>query len=764
MSNHRSRRGRFHSSLEDARAQRDSPLSLDRPGDETPETWFLGPKGENVDFLKTLVATAIDANVAARRDYMPNDPGMFGEGPKKDLAPSETFISDALANMLHYLRGSIPLSSFRNLSHMYWDQSLPGLVGYIAALLYNQNNVAAEASPATTLFEMEVGDDLCRMLGFEIPDADATDSGAIRPWGHITCDGSVANSESIWASRNTKYLAVALARAIEEDSALAAARQATVRLLSGERARLLELSPWQLLNLPIDEVLGLSPRIARTSGIAAATIEAALSRTSVQSLGLVEFHRRYLPEIPPPVLLAPATAHYSWAKALALVGLGSASLISIPVDLDGRMDTVELRKAIDRCLSERRPVMQVTAVMGSTEESAVDPLSEILAVRTESREMGLEFSVHADGAWGGYFASLLRKPRNHGKDHATVQSVHEAEDDPRHALLLGDRGKGDRNAALTAPAMMFSPFVMRQFLALRHVDTITADPHKSGFVPYPAGSLCYRNGAMRDTISFKAPVVFHGGVDPSVGLYGIEGSKPGAAAAAVYLSHRVIRTDRSGYGRLLGRCIFNSKRLYAALVGLSGPNFTLTPFQRLPAERDPAATLRDVADQKAEIARRIVPLADADLVGALLHDPDLFRLFQDIGPDLTIATYAFNFVTAEGVNHDLALMNEMNDRIFNKLSMHVFNGGHIPTAPMFVTSSSFDPKSYGQAFVDTFARRAGAIPQDGVPVSFLISTTQNPWLSEGGAGDFIARIVKVLGETAAQTADEVMTRHNLNPP
>jgi hypothetical protein len=33
---------------------------------------------------------------------------------------------------------------------MYWDQALPAVVGYIAALLYNQNNVAAEASPATT--------------------------------------------------------------------------------------------------------------------------------------------------------------------------------------------------------------------------------------------------------------------------------------------------------------------------------------------------------------------------------------------------------------------------------------------------------------------------------------------------------------------------------------------------------------------------------------------------------------------------------------
>ena len=44
---------------------------------------------------------------------------------------------------------------------------------------------------------------------------------------------------------------------------------------------------------------------------------------------------------------------------------------------------------------------------------------------------------------------------------------------------------------------------------------------------------------MRDLLSFSAPVVFHGQTDPTVGIFGIEGSRPGAAAAAVYLSQQV---------------------------------------------------------------------------------------------------------------------------------------------------------------------------------------------------------------------------------
>ena len=42
---------------------------------------------------------------------------------------------------------------------MNWDTSLPANVGYIAGLLYNQNNVASEGGPATTLMEIEVTDD-----------------------------------------------------------------------------------------------------------------------------------------------------------------------------------------------------------------------------------------------------------------------------------------------------------------------------------------------------------------------------------------------------------------------------------------------------------------------------------------------------------------------------------------------------------------------------------------------------------------------------
>ena len=75
------------------------------------------------------------------------------------------------------------------------DQSLPAILGYLSTMFYNPNNVAFEASPFTTLIELEVGKQLCDMLGYKTVE---DDSDTPLSWAHITCDGTVANLESIW--------------------------------------------------------------------------------------------------------------------------------------------------------------------------------------------------------------------------------------------------------------------------------------------------------------------------------------------------------------------------------------------------------------------------------------------------------------------------------------------------------------------------------------------------------------------------------------
>lgn len=73
-------------------------------------------------------------------------------------------------------------------------------------MLYNQNNVATEASAVTTAIEQEVGEDLCKMLQFR-SHVDGFDKTQFpHAWGHITSCGSVANFEGAWAARSMFYL------------------------------------------------------------------------------------------------------------------------------------------------------------------------------------------------------------------------------------------------------------------------------------------------------------------------------------------------------------------------------------------------------------------------------------------------------------------------------------------------------------------------------------------------------------------------------
>lgn len=75
------------------------------------------------------------------------------------------------------------------------DMAMPGLLGYFMTMIYNPNNVAVEASPFTTVVELKAGKQLCEMFGYNI---DEKAKELPLAWGHITCDGTVANLESIW--------------------------------------------------------------------------------------------------------------------------------------------------------------------------------------------------------------------------------------------------------------------------------------------------------------------------------------------------------------------------------------------------------------------------------------------------------------------------------------------------------------------------------------------------------------------------------------
>ena len=104
-------------------------------------------------------------------------------------------LQDSYTRMMRLLCDySVPFFSQRYAGHMTFETSLPGILGWTSTVLCNPNNVAFEASPITTRLEIDVGHDMCEMLGYNEKGSD----GKPQYWGHIACDGTVANLESIW--------------------------------------------------------------------------------------------------------------------------------------------------------------------------------------------------------------------------------------------------------------------------------------------------------------------------------------------------------------------------------------------------------------------------------------------------------------------------------------------------------------------------------------------------------------------------------------
>jgi len=709
---------------------------LNGPGTNSLAAWFLGPKAENQSLFSDLIVKGIDANCKDRIDYFPDDPPyVTPERKDEEYNQSVEALKAEYQKLLDNLKGSVPFFSYRYQAHMNWDLTIPGMLGYFAAMLYNQNNVALEASPVTSQLEALVGNDLCKMLGFPVPQEGSPSikhsqkySTKISPWGHITCDGSVANLEAMWAARNLKYYPLSVVAALRNEKVLEPAKNMLVILNDGSRARLTKLDTWTLLNLNIDVILNLTVRMENEYGISSHDITNALDPYLLQSLGFDSFNREFVSGFHQPVIMGCSTKHYSWPKNAAVLGIGKNNFINISIDKDARMDTKYLRTELDRCLERRQPVIMVVVVLGSTEESAVDPLSEVLSIREEYRKAGLEFVVHVDAAWGGYFASLLRKPKNN------------------IARKINNEGLQD------TPVLQLNEYVTEQYESLPAADSITIDPHKAGYIPYPAGGLCYRNSCMRNLVAFLAPEVYHSdNLDATMGIYGIEGSKPGASAAGVYLSHHIIRPDQSGYGQILGKALFNSKRFYASVITMAAPTdpFIIVPVQQIPAEKQ-GKSQKEI-DAQLKYIRENIAEKEND---ALVNDPEAMSLLKELGSDQIIITYAFNFKNMEGkLNTDPVLANKFNKAIFDNLSLSP-DRKKTEKTPLIITTSEFDPGVYGESFVRNFMKRLGVKDDKLVTMKFISSTTMCPWLTATRDGNFIPTLIKDFREAILTTVND----------
>ncbi|MGD8751433.1 MAG: pyridoxal-dependent decarboxylase [Anaerolineales bacterium] len=593
---------------------------------------FLGPKAENADLVEQMLLNVYRDYIFWRRNFHPEDRAVILPEDRRSQSYEE-FVSRfqrELFTLLGELKSDIPFFSPRYIGHMLADVSLPALVGYIATMLYNPNNIAWEGSPVTTMIEIQVGRELAGMLGFG-----TTPEELALTWGHITSGGTLANMESIWIAKAVKFLALAVRQA--------AIDLGVTGLAAGPADKSLDkITSWELVNLSPVEALDLKERFIlrfveqhpeMTADKALEQANEHLNQHSILSLGDHSFFSGLTGDhaLQPGVIFAPQTKHYSWSKLPGAIGIGARKVVPIPVDAKYRMDTNQLRQKLEWAMEERIPVIAVIAVVGATEEGAVDPVNELVSLRQEFTARGLSFYIHCDAAYGGYLTTCFRS--RDGKFRGLKEMQREYAGWPQED-------------------------VYKSYLALKDVDSVTIDPHKLGYVPYPAGAIVFRDGRVKELVAQEAAYVLGSRKDPQpseihIGKYILEGSKPGAAAAATFLSHRVVPPDETGYGMVLGQTL---------------------------------CIARAFQDRFKEFAQTI-------------QDEFICRLLTS--PDTNIVVYVFNPVG----NDRLDLMNRFNQTLYREFSIDPSRP--VQTRRFIVSHTDLSHELYNPAVIREFLEKMG---------------------------------------------------------
>jgi glutamate/tyrosine decarboxylase-like PLP-dependent enzyme len=525
-----------------ARMSAARPFPNDTPRDHTLDACFLGPYGENDALLEKLVVEFLRDHVYWRRNFHPEDPPAIGTAAAHhpDYLAFESRMRRELHQLSAQLKKSVPFHSPRYIGHMASDLLLPGLAAQILTLPYNPNNVSEDAAPVTVDMEVQAGLQLARMLGYP---HDPAQPGCA--FGHLTSGGTLANYQALRLALALKAFPVALRAARVPDLALPGDDWAAFNLPQAATIALLEAwQRWLAAQAPAE----------RKRWIALVDAE------RIEQRGLAGFFAAH-PGLNVPRVLVPITAHYSWSKGVKLLGLGRDQLELLPTD-GMRLDADALRDTLTRFARERQSVLMCVAVLGGTEYGTIDPLAAVLAAREESRRAGLDFAVHVDAAWGGYLATLFRHEDGSLRTREEVAADY-----------------------VDFPA----PAVHAAFAALGDTDSITVDPHKLGYLPYGSGAFVCRDHRAMALLAERADYVFHGEAAGdyltryrSLGQYIPEGSKSGAAAAAVYVTHKVLPLDHAHFGRLPRATVRAAEAFHAGAkklaLELAGCAHALVPF------------------------------------------------------------------------------------------------------------------------------------------------------------------------------------------
>ena len=208
-------------------------------------------------------------------------------------------------------------------------------------------------------------------------------------------------------------------------------------------------------------------------------------------------------------ILAGEQAHYTHSR---ISGVLQLRFEKVECDTRGRMDVNVLAQRV-----VRGDVGTVVATMGTTATGSVDPLPEILELREQ-----FGFRVHVDAAYGGYFSLAGNLRENTAKSFARIGEA----------------------------------------------DSVVIDPHKHGLQPYGCGCVLFRDPGVGQLYKHDSPYTYFSSAELHLGEISLECSRPGAAAAALWATQKLLPLKRDGeFARGLERGREAALKFWRAMEG-----------------------------------------------------------------------------------------------------------------------------------------------------------------------------------------------------
>jgi glutamate/tyrosine decarboxylase-like PLP-dependent enzyme len=211
-----------------------------------------------------------------------------------------------------------------------------------------------------------------------------------------------------------------------------------------------------------------------------------------------------------PVLYASTEAHFSIEKSANILGLGSAGgMRKVLVDGNSRLDIPSLRRMVAEDRAAGLNPFCVVGIAGVTSNGVIDPLDEIADA---ARDLGLWYHVDAAYAAGGLMSDKLR---------------------PR-------------------------------FKGIERADSITMDPHKWWYMPYPCGAILTKDGEAGRR-AFWSEAVYIPQTDDAVEYrdHGLAGSRP-FSALKLWMGMKMV--GRRAYGAMAEQQVELTERFVAELT------------------------------------------------------------------------------------------------------------------------------------------------------------------------------------------------------